>query len=231
MSIFKEELTAGISLSMTVTEADGILAKGQAVVINGDYEVTKTLTSSDGPILILGYVIVPNKEAGGKATVFFKARSVQKLTAYESFTPGQLVAFTDSSEQVSRARMEYATGQINVVDFVWNGTETLTIGGTTLTVGIDFMTGPSTAQTARNIASEINMRVPDVKATLSGSTVNLRALDIGENNITLATNDDGADVTVSGSSLTGADVSAVFPYGISLQEAMGSGSEADILVF
>ena len=231
MSIFKEELTAGISLAMTVTEADGVLEKGQAVIINDDYQVTTNITSTTSPIFMLGYVIIPNREAGGKATVFFKARSVQKLTAYESFTAGQMLAYTDENARISRASMNYATGQINVLDFVWDGTETLTIDTTTLTVGVDFITGPSTAQTARNIASEINLRVPKVKATISGSTVNLRSLDIGENNINLATNDTGADVTVSGPKLTGADVSAVFAYGIALQEATAPDGEADVLVF
>jgi len=231
MSIFKEELTAGISLSMTVTEADGVLEKGQAVVINDDYQVTTSLVVSGGPILILGYVIIPNREAGGKATIFFKARSVQKLTAYEAFTAGQLLAFTDNNAKLSRAGMQYATAQITVVDFIWNGTETLTIGSTVLTVGVDFVTGGTNAQTARNIATEINLRVPNVKATINGNIVNLRALDIGENNISLATNDDGADVTVSGATLTGADVSAVFAYGIALQEATAPDGEADVLVF
>ncbi len=231
MSIFKEELTAGISLAMTVTEADGVLEKGQAVVINDDYQVTTSLAVSGGPVLILGYVIIPNREAGGKATIFFKARSVQKLTAYEAFTAGQLLAFTDNNAKVSKAGMQYASGQINVLDFAWDGTETLTIDTTVLTVGVDFVTGASNNATARNIASEINLRVPKVKATVNGSTVNLRALDIGENNIALATNDTGADVTVSGATLTGADVSAVFAYGIALQEATAPDGEADVLVF
>jgi len=232
MSIFKEELTAGISLSMTVTETDGILEKGQAVVVNGDYQVTTSLVSAGGEHTFhFGYVIVPNKEAGGKATIFFKARSVQKLTAFESFNPGQLLAFKDSSSEISRASMEYATGQITVIDNIWDGGESITIGGVTMTNGIEFITGPTNDETARNIANAINLRCPDVKATVSGPVINIRALDIGQDNISLSTTDTGNDITLSGPAITGADVSVIYAYGVSLQEAVSAGNQVDVLVF
>jgi len=230
MTIQKEELNAGVSVGLTVAAGRGVLAKGQPVMVIDDYTVTDDLTITTLPFSF-GYVLVPNDEDGGKATIFFRARAVKSLTSFESFGAGSLLTYKDSNTKVSTVSLERATGDITVVDFTWDGGETITVDGVVLTEGIDFSTGATNEITARTIADEINIRVPSVRATVNGAVITLTAMDIGEDNIDLATDDDGADVTVSGSTLTGSDVSALFPYGIALEEATGADEEVDALIF
>lgn len=230
MTIQNEELNAGITLSLNVEVGRGLLNKGQPVIVNDDYTITDDLASGFLP-LVYGYVIVPNNEDGGRATVFFRARAVKTLTSFDAFSAGELLAYKDSNTKVSQVSMERASGSITVVDFTWDGGETITVDDVVLTEGTDFSAGTSNEVTARSIATEINLRVPSVRATVDGAIVNLKAMDVGEDNISLATDDDGADVTVSGASLTGSDVSALFSYGIALQEATGADEEVDVLVF
>lgn len=232
MTIQKEELNAGVSLAMTVVEADGVLEKGQPVVITDTYEVTSNITGLAPAIaLAIGYVLVPNREAAGTATIFFRARAVKTYTSYEAFVAGALLAFKDDNEKISQARIVLASGTITVVDFTWDGGETLTVDDVVLTEGTDFTAGTSNEATALAIADAINQQVSTVRATVNGADVVVTALAIGEYSIPLATDDDGADVTVSGSTLEGADVSALYPYGVALEEATGADEEIDVLVF
>lgn len=231
MTIKKEELNAGVSFGLTVEAGRGVLEKDQPVIIVDDETVSDDVSSATSGSIVFGYVLVPNKEDGGKATIFFRARAVKRVTSYEAFSAGSLLAYKHSNTKISQGSVSRASGTITVVDFTWDGGETITVDDVVLTEGVDFTAGTSNEATARAIAEEINLRLPTVRATVDGAEITVTALELGEGNIALATDDDGADVTVSGETLEGADISALFPYGVAVQEATGADEEITAIIF
>lgn len=230
MNYKKEELNAGISLSLYVQEGRGLLEYGQPVIIIDNHTVSDQISLSFG-LISFGYVLVPNKEDGGKATIFFRARAVRPLTSNQAFSAGALLSYKDNNTKVSKANIKRATATITIIDSDWDGGETITIDDFILTEGIDFSAGTSREATARALTQEINQRIPTVRATVHGSEITLNSLELGQSNISLATSDDGSDVTVSDSTLVGGDVSALFAYGVALESASGPDEQINALIF
>lgn len=107
-----------------------------------------------------------------------------------------------------------ATGTATIVDFSGLAGDTVTVGGTVLTEGVDWDAEVSNDQTATNLAAAINA-LANVNAAAVGAVVTITAATAGVagNNITLATNG-GGDLTLGG--LVGGKLSggadAIHPY-------------------
>ena len=105
-----------------------------------------------------------------------------------------------------------SSGTITVIDNNTDGGETLTIGSTVITEGVDFATGASATETAQNIANAINANVTlkaQVFAYNVAEVVNIEAIEAGSDgdSIALAESDGATDnFQLSGANLTGGSV-------------------------
>lgn len=223
----KEVLHGVVTLGMTVKTADARLLKGDKVKISDDMEIEKVDAAQDP---VFGYLLVPNPATDGMATVVTRGKRVTNEVSGEAYSAGDFLN-TSSLGKMLKATGARATGLITVVDQTWGGTETVTVNGVVLTVGTEFTASGSPTATAASLTDAINARVPGVIATHVAGVITVEALDVGPqgNAVTLATTDDGADVTVSGATLTGGR--NCFPMGIALEAATGADESKKVLWF
>ena len=138
----------------------------------------------------------------------------------------------NSASKFVRASASHASGTITINDNTWDGTETITVNGVTLTVTTDFSLGGNVNATALAIATAINNKVPGVKATAAAAVITVTALDSGAvgNTIDLATNDaSNADISVSGALLTGGK--DFLPVAMALEASTGADQSKSVLWF
>lgn len=109
----------------------------------------------------------------------------------------------DMNESVA-AFTQRASGVITIVDWNLLAGKTFTLGGTTVTEGVEFTAATSNAATATALATALDA-IATVGSTPSGSTVICTADAPGTagNSKTLATNAAAGGATVSGATLTG----------------------------
>lgn len=198
----KQELRGTVSLAFTAKSGAGILAKGTKVKITASNEVGPVTVAQD---FIIGEVLVPNKEDNGQLTVLTRGRICEDYTTGAAYAAGSLLNLSAAGKAVIAAPAR-ASGTITVVDNTWDGGETITVNGVTLTETTDFANGASAAASALNLCNAINAKVPGVIAKVSAAVVTVYALDAGVagNAITLAKVDgNGVDFTLSGATLTG----------------------------
>lgn len=226
---FKEELRAIVSVALPVKSGDGILAKNEKVKITASGEVGKITSSAD---MVVGYVLISNKEDGGLATVVMSGYKISQETTGAAFAAGSLVQVDDQGRAIEASQdNSKARGTITVVDFTWDGGETITINGVVLTEGTDFNAGTSNNATAGEIWAAILRNVPLVTAYVAGDVVHVIALNPGTagNAITTSTDDDGADVTVDQANLSGG--TEYRPFGVAIEDATGADESKYVLWF
>ena len=135
----------------------------------------------ESPFIALGGLLNPNLQITGLA-------SNAVFTNGPPFEIDLGVDFSVANSWFAKGGGAAATGTITVDNaFVTLG-DTVTVNGTTLTTGVDFLIGATSADTATNLAAAITGLVPTVSATSSGPIVNLIADTVGiaGNNITLS---------------------------------------------
>lgn len=228
MGNLKEELHGIITLAVAVKEADGLLEKGEKVKITANNEVGSISAVGD---LVFGYVLVANKEAGGKATIVTRGKKYCQETTGAAYPVGSLLGVNAAGKAI-KAAASRASGDITIVDYsLFDGAETFTVNGVVLTHTTDFAVATSNAVTALNLANAINAKVGGVKATVAAGVVTVSALDPGlaGNAITLATTATAEEATVSGAVLTGG--SEFLPYAIALEAATGADESKYVLWF
>lgn len=219
MANIKEELCGNVSLSLTVKEGDGILEQGQKVKLTGNHEVGKITTLGD---TVFGYVMVPNKEDGGKTTVLTPGHKYSQEVSGAAYPVGSLLG-VDAQGRSVKFTLGRASATITIVDYsAFDGAETFTVNGVVLTHTTDFAVATSNAVTALNLANAINAKVPGVKATVAAGVITVTALDAGlaGNAITLVTTATAEEATVSGATLTGGSENR--PYAIAVEPAAGA---------
>lgn len=218
MSQQKEELHGVITLGMNVKSTDGVLTKGAKVKISGDMEVQEIDTAQD---YVFGYLLIPNREAGGACTVVTRLKRVNDETSGAAFSAGDFLNF-DADGKAIKAAAAAASGTITISDYsAVDAGDTVTVNGIVLTAGgTDWTAATSNAVTAQSLRDAINDKVPGVLATANSGVVTVTAVSPGVagNSIALATsmtvNTEG---TVSGSTLTGG--AEFLPFGIALETA------------
>lgn len=221
----KQELGGIVSLALTVREADGLLTTGAKVRITDDNEVGVIDAAGQ---LVLGYVLVANREAGGEATIATRGYRVNNEDSGAAFAAGDLLG-VDAQGRVVLGSASAATADLTVVDFTWSGGETITINGVAITEGTDFTAGTSNAATALSIADAINSRIPGVQANAAAAVVTVAAHVPGAagNAITVATTAVVGDMTLSGAVLSGG--LDFYPMAIALAEATGADESTSVL--
>lgn len=227
MTISKEELHGIVTLAFTVKTADGVLTKGDKVKMSDDYEVEEVDTAQDS---VIGYVLVPNKEASGSCTVVTRGKRVTTETTGAAYSYGEYLNF-DSTGRTVRASGARATGTITITDYsAVDSGDTVTVNGVVLTAGgTDWTAATSNTATALSLATAINNKVAGVKASHVAGVVTVAALDMGKigDSITLATSmavDEGA---VSGATLSGGR--DFYPTAIALEESTTADQSKDVL--
>lgn len=221
----KQELSGHIALGIATRVADGILTAGAKVQITDDNEVG--VIDGDNQV-VAGYVMVPNRVAGGNCTIMTRGHRQNDETSGAAFAAGALLN-VDSQGRVVLATAAQATGALTVVDFTWSGGETITVNSVVLTEGTDFTAGTSNAATALSIAQAINDHVPGVRASAAAAVVTVEAVVPGAagNLIGIASNAVAGDLTLSGALLTGG--SEFFPMAQALEEATGADETVAVL--
>lgn len=227
MTQIKEVLDGMVTLALAVKEADGVLAKNDKVKISADLEVEEVDADYDE---VFGYVLLANKEAGGKATIVTKGQRVTTETTGAAYSVGSLLALNSAGKTIL-AKGVRATGTITVVDYSSMATSTITVNGVVLTNGTTFTAATSNDATAKLIADAINARVPGVRAYATAAVVTVEALDAGAagNAVTLATNMASGVATVSGATLSGGK--EFRPIGQALEAASGADQTKQVLWF
>ncbi len=202
MTQIKEELNAAISVAFAVQDSDATnLEKGNFVKLTADLEVGSISGSNDDAI---GYVLVPNKETGGDATIFTRGKYLASETTGAAYALGAKVCLNSAGKVIGASGVR-ATGTITVVDYSAMATSTITVNGVVLTNGTTFTAATDNDVTAKLIADAINVRVPGVRAYATAAVVTVEALDLGAaaNLFTLATNMAAGTALVSGATLSG----------------------------
>lgn len=237
MTIIKEELAGMLTLSFGVDPlVVGPLAPHTPVKLSAMDQVAPFVGPGQ-PIFVacLGYVLIrsnkPNND--NRVVIATKGRAVITMTAGEAIAAGQPVTM-NSAGKVIIATYREPQSIFRVMDFAWNGGETITVNGIVLTEGIHFFTGPNILITAQNIANAIQMNVPGHSAFDSGpDQVVIRRQGGGGptfNNtpILISTSDDGADIQVA--LIQDGDMSIFDPYGIALTDCTAPDVPIDVLV-
>ena len=122
-------------------------------------------------------------------------------------TTGDLLSVSGSGPYVLDVQLDSvavaATGTATVVDYTNLAGATVTVGTTVLTEGVDWTAATDNDTTAASLASAIDA-LPEVSAANTTDTVTITAAakGVSGNSIALAT-DGGADLTVSGATLSG----------------------------
>ena len=219
MANIKEELSGNVSLGMTAKEGDGIFTQGQKVKLTGNHEVGEITAVGD---TVFGYVMVPNKEDGGKCTVLTPGHKYSQEVSGAAYPVGSLLG-VDATGRAVKFALKRASGTIEIVDYsLFDGAETFTVNGVVLTHTTDFAVATSNAVTALNLANAINAKVAGVSATVAAGVITVTANDPGlaGNSITLATTATAEEATVSGAALTGGAEGR--PFAMAVEAAAGA---------
>lgn len=166
---------------------------------------------------VLAETYIPDQLIGGNLKLVTDSVTI---TGGANLQRGTVLGKVSEGAASASTGKVYATGSVVVAAVPSNG-DTVTIGGTVVTfvtppgnwndeapAGNNVYIGTTTAQTAQNFAAFLNgstdSNLVKFGYTLSGSTVNLTAKQIGTagNALTLATSDTGA-FTLSGATLSG----------------------------
>ena len=192
---------------------------------------------SSGPgqsdfVACLSYVLVPNRSNNNRATVATKGCAVIIMTSGEAILFGKPVTMNTTGKVIA-ATFREPQSIFRVMDFAWNGGETVTVNGVVLTEGIDFVTGPNVLMTAQNIANAIDINVPGYGSFASAPdqvVIRRQSNCPNFNNtiIPISTSDDGADILVA--LMQDGDISILDSYGIALTEATAPDAPIDVLV-
>lgn len=105
-----------------------------------------------------------------------------------------------------------ATASITLVDNAFDVGDTVTVNGHDFTVGIDWSAGGDLNSSANNLATAIEVAIPEISAEVDVATVNLTVRTPGAhgNDYTLSASDGiTANVALSGSNFTGGEDSVV----------------------
>ena len=233
----KEELNGMLALSFEVKVGEGVLDPFTPVRLSTEDEIERYVGPGQPDLMpAIGYVMVPNNKPNNdnRATVAIKGRAVMTMTAGAAVTVGKLVTITSLSKVVEASFNEAQAG-FKVIDFVWDGGETITVDTTVLTEGIDFFPGPDVLITAQNIALAIDANVPGYRAQADNDNVLVSREGDGPNfdnsPILLATDDDGADIIVDPALVIEGDFTILDPYGLALSGAAAEDDTLEVLVF
>ncbi|MBI4238576.1 MAG: hypothetical protein HY696_09210 [Deltaproteobacteria bacterium] len=234
MTLIKEELSGILTLSFEVNPASGILAPHTPVKLSAVDQIAPYVGPGQPDFTsCLGYVLIPNRLNNPRATVATKGRALITMTSGEPIQAGKPVTI-NSAGKVIVATYREPQSIFRVMDFAWNGGETVTVNGVVLTEGIDFVTGPDVITTAQNIANAIDIAVPGYGAFANApDQVVVKRQDSGGPNfnntiIPISTSDDGADILVA--LMQDGDISIFDPYGVALTEATAPDAPIDVLV-
>lgn len=236
MTTIKEELSGMLTLSFGVDPlVVGALAPYTPVKLSFvDHVAPYVGPGQPDYTACLGYVMIrsnkPNND--NRVVIAAKDRAVITMTSGEAIPAGKPVTM-NSAGKVVIATYREARSVFRVMDFAWNGGETITVNGVVMTEGIDFITGPDVLTTAQNIATAINTLVPGHNAFASPpDQVVIERQNNGPNFnntiIPISTSDDGADILVA--LLQDGDISIFDPYGIALTETTAPDAPIDVLV-
>ena len=163
---------------------------------------------------VIDYSETVRAEFGATLSTAFSLLSIPKAITKSNtdttLATAQLIEISGSGPYVMNINIESAavaaTGTIEVVSgAAINAGETVTIDGTVLTEGVDWIgAGQLDATAATNLAAAIDA-LPSVSAVAVGTTITITASDPGAagNSITMATNISAAGITLSGPTLTG----------------------------
>lgn len=238
MTIVKEELNGMLTLSFGVDPAVvGPLAPHTPVKLSAADQVAPFVGPGQPDyVACLGYVMIrsnkPNND--NRVVIATKGRAVITMTSGEAIAAGKPLTM-NSTGKVIMATFREAQAGYRVVDFVWNGGETITIEGNTLTEGVHFFPGPDVLLTAQNIANAIRTNLPGFDAFTNGTDkVYIRRRNNGptfnNTDIPISTSDDGADIAVDPSLAHDGDISILDPYGIALTDCTAPDVPIDVLV-
>lgn len=242
MGTIKEELQGILTISFEVPVAFGMLPLLTPVRLTGlnDYEVEPYIGPGQPQHKPhIGYVAITNNKPNNdqRVVVAVRGRAVQRLVAGEGMIAGILVTY-NTAGKVIHAGFQEAQAAFKVMDFTWDGGETITVDTTVLTEGIDFATGVDVPTTAQNIATAIRNLVPgfDAKVEDVDKVVVQRDQDgpnpdLDQTIPFIATDDDGADIQVDPALAQEGDITILDPYGITLNRAGGVDDLVDVLVF
>lgn len=216
----KLELAGVVNQKMSVRTGDGILAYGTRVKVSADNEVRACNALGDK---VFGFVYVPNKVAGGEATICTSFKRISTETSGAAYAAGDLLG-VNALNKVIKAAGSAATGTVTIVDYsIIDNTDKITLKGIDLTASVDFTAATSNTVTATNLVNAINSKVPGVSASSLAGVVTITATDQGSygNSIGLTTNADVGEMTVSaGGTLTGG--ADAWPFGMALEAAGGA---------
>lgn len=217
----KLELAGTVNQAMTVKAGEGVLAKGTFVKISGNNEVRKCNAVGDK---VFGFVYVPNSADGEEATIVTRFRRIATITTGGVFAAGDFVNVDAAAKVIKQGGSTAASATITVVDYsIIDAGDKVTINGVDVVAGgTDFTAATSNTVTAANIATAINGKVPGVRAIAAAGVVTVYATDGGSggNAITLTTNADVGEMTVSGATFSGGV--DFFPMGMALEASSGA---------
>lgn len=236
MTVIKEELSGMLTLSFGVDPlVVGPLAPHTPVKLSAvDHVAPYVGPGQPDFTACLGYVMIrsnkPNND--NRVVIATKGRAVITMTSGEAIPAGKPVTM-NSAGKVVMATYREPQSIFRVMDFAWNGGETIKVNGVLMTEGVDFITGPDVMTTAQNIATAINALVPGHNAFASPpDQVVIERQNNGPNFnntiIPISTSDDGADILVA--LLQDGDISIFDPYGIALTETTAPDVPIDVLV-
>jgi hypothetical protein len=238
MTIVKEELAGILTLSFGVDPLFvGTLAPQTPVKLSAVDQVAPYVGPGQPDfVACLGYVIIRNNKPNNdnRVVVATKGRAVITMTSGEAIVAGKPVTMNSVGKVVLASYREPQAG-FRVMDFMWNGGETITVEGNTIIEGVHFFPGPTVQMTADQIANAIRMHMPNFDAQTNGTDrVFIRRRNNGptfnNTNIPISTSDDGADIVVDPLLAHDGDMSIFDPYGIALTDCSGPDAPIDILV-
>ncbi len=238
MTIIKEELSGMLTLGFGVDPlVVGPLAPHTPVKLSAADQVAPFVGPGQPDyVACLGYVMIrsnkPNND--NRVVIATKGRAVITMTSGEAIAAGRPVTMNAAGKVIIATFREPQAGY-RVVDFIWNGGETITIEGNILTEGVHFIPVATVQQTAQNIATAIRTNLPNYDAFTNGTDkVYVRRRSNGPSynntNIPISTSDNGADIVVDPSLANDGDVSILDPYGIALTDCTAPDVPIDVLV-
>lgn len=166
---------------------------------------------------LIDYVETIRAEFGSTiSTAFSLAAIPAEITTSivdKTVLTAQIISITGSGPYVIKINLEddavAATGIYTVVDYSQLSGETVTVGGTVLTEGVDWTASVSNASTATSLAAAIS-GLASVNAVAAGAIVTVTAADPGLAGNSIGTlTSDAVNLTVGGATLSGGADGAV----------------------
>lgn len=199
----------------------GVRNDNDTVLTSADGDYSPIATDSTGRVKIIdgasgltkayAYTVTDDESVGDDGLISigttFVDVAVEPVTSGVAYIYGWQWMSDVNAQGILVSRIStggsFATGTYTVVAFAGLTGDTVTVDGVTLTEGVDWIAGTSNADTATSLATAINA-LDNVNASAAGAVVTVTAVVKGTagNSITTVTGG-GADLTVSGATLSG----------------------------